>query len=169
MFIEYAINTKGRQQLVWSKGLKDLVGVEDKTDDDLVIEQVEDAFDVAGLLPDHWTILNYNEDLGKMLHIAKTEGYDGVAKYFEPYNVPKPLTPDEMIIVTEEDNQRYKSRILEGSQLTKDNIWFGIHGLVDEEKQSVRNTYVYKNTLSKDINEAEYFGKNVAWEECDFN
>lgn len=40
---EFAISTKGARQLVWSRGLKSLLGIEDKSDQELAEETEQDA------------------------------------------------------------------------------------------------------------------------------
>lgn len=43
LFQEYAIATKGARQLVWSRGLKALLGIEEKTDEELAEETENEA------------------------------------------------------------------------------------------------------------------------------
>lgn len=56
-FIEYAIHTKRLHQQDWSNGLKALVGIADKTDEELAEEQNDTAVYVAGLTVAHWHLL----------------------------------------------------------------------------------------------------------------
>lgn len=43
LFQEFAISTKGQRQLVWSRGLKSLLGIEEKTDEELAEETEQEA------------------------------------------------------------------------------------------------------------------------------
>jgi hypothetical protein len=43
LYQEYGVSTKGARQLVWSRGLKALLGIEEKTDDELAEETEKDA------------------------------------------------------------------------------------------------------------------------------
>ncbi|MGQ0518486.1 hypothetical protein ACT453_54800, partial [Bacillus sp. D-CC] len=38
LFQEFAISMKGARQLVWSRGLKKLLGIEEKSDEELAVE-----------------------------------------------------------------------------------------------------------------------------------
>ena len=40
-FCQYAKTFKGRRQLVWSRGLKDLAGIEERSDERLAEDEVE--------------------------------------------------------------------------------------------------------------------------------
>lgn len=43
LYQEYGVSTKGARQLVWSRGLKSLLGIEEKTDEELAEETEKDA------------------------------------------------------------------------------------------------------------------------------
>ena len=43
LFVEYAKTFKGRRQLVWSRGLKDLAGIEERSDERLAEDEVRRA------------------------------------------------------------------------------------------------------------------------------
>ncbi|MDP3930685.1 MAG: protein rep [Bacteroidota bacterium] len=62
-FKEYAREFKGKRQLVWSKGLRDLLGVGKQIDDDKVIEEVEKKSEVFMTISyeDFKLILNHNK------------------------------------------------------------------------------------------------------------
>jgi hypothetical protein len=71
---EYAVAFKGKKQLVWSKGLRALLGlvVEEKTDQQLVEEVVEDAVCLALIDLAGWRIVLANDARGELLDVAST-------------------------------------------------------------------------------------------------
>ncbi len=71
---EYAITFKGRKQLVYSKGLRALLGlvVEVKTDEEIVEEVVEDAVILAELDLAAWRIVLANDARAELLDVASS-------------------------------------------------------------------------------------------------
>ena len=51
---EYEEATRGRRALVWSRGLKDLAGINDRSDEEITEEEVGSQDDTLFVLPD-WT------------------------------------------------------------------------------------------------------------------
>lgn len=78
LFLAYALAMKGKRQLFWSPGFKARVGVGEKTDEELAVEERENA-DVLGLisLPDWRLILRY-EKRAAVLDAAETGGWPAV-------------------------------------------------------------------------------------------
>ncbi|MGN6758400.1 MAG: hypothetical protein ACTHMJ_18635, partial [Thermomicrobiales bacterium] len=66
---------KGRQQLTWSPGLADLLGVgEDaaKTDEQVAGEVREDAVLLATLTPAEWRAVRWCDQRGQLLEVARS-------------------------------------------------------------------------------------------------
>lgn len=58
LFAEYSKAFHGKQQLAWSKGLKSLFDLTEKTDDDLAHEQDDRAVFVAEIEAEDWKVIN---------------------------------------------------------------------------------------------------------------
>lgn len=74
-FIEYAAAVKTKRQLIWSPGLKGMFLIEDKSDEDIATEKVEQA-DLLGVL--HWKDWRYilhNGLRATLLKNIETYGY----------------------------------------------------------------------------------------------
>ncbi|AXH76257.1 MAG: replicase [Inoviridae sp.] len=88
-FIHYSVAMKGKRQIFWSRGLKKLVNLEEKDDDQLALESLEDA-DLLGLLTkSQWSVVRGNDARAELLTVAELEGWLGVVKFlktlgFEP-------------------------------------------------------------------------------------
>lgn len=79
LFVQYAGQFKGKKQLVWSKGLRDLLGLgSERTDEELAEERVEDAVVIATLTRDEWGVVVANDLRAEVLLIAREEGAAGV-------------------------------------------------------------------------------------------
>ncbi len=73
LWLQYAVNLKGERQLFWSKGLRQLLGLEtEKTDEELADEQEEIAVILASLTMGAWRIIIANDARGELLEIAAT-------------------------------------------------------------------------------------------------
>lgn len=74
-FLDYAAAMKGKRQLYWSAGLKDRVGVDEQTDEEVNEEQRE-AADLLGLieLTDWWLIRKSPRHKAKVLDLAESNG-----------------------------------------------------------------------------------------------
>lgn len=76
LFREYAICFKGKRQIQWSQGLKQKFLVEDKTDEDLAKEKLEEA-DLLGLLDvDQWKFIIKNDLRAKLLDNVEKYGFE---------------------------------------------------------------------------------------------
>lgn len=70
-FYIYALAFKGRRQLYWSNGLKDLLGVTDTTDQDLIAIEDDQASLLAELTPDDWKAVMRFRCESSLLDIAE--------------------------------------------------------------------------------------------------
>ena len=84
LFLEYVLAMRNKSQLFWSKGLKKLVGIVEKTDKQLIDEQ-EDTATLVATIPanPHWTFVAKNNAQGEILIIAKNQGFAGLQEWFE--------------------------------------------------------------------------------------
>lgn len=75
-FREYAMAVKGMRQLVWSPGLKKRFLIEDKNDEQIANEKVEEA-DLLGVLSlQEWRYILKNNLRAKLLNLAELVGYE---------------------------------------------------------------------------------------------
>lgn len=72
LFIEYANVIKGKKQLVWSPGLRELMGLEKReaTDEELADQDTNCAFVLAQLTKVQWEIILGNDARGELLKVA---------------------------------------------------------------------------------------------------
>ena len=85
LFLEYALKMKGKRQLVWSKGLKDKVGIRDKSDEEIADEETAET-DLLALLTDgQWRIVLKNDDRAYVQWLAVNCGFEGLAQYFKEH------------------------------------------------------------------------------------
>lgn len=81
LFLEFVKAMKGQRQLVWSRGLKAAVGVEEKTDLEIAEEAVTKVDNFIDLLPEAWHWITGNDARFEITHAAKTAGSLGVFDY----------------------------------------------------------------------------------------
>lgn len=92
-FIEYAQVMKGKRQLFWSHGFKALVGIEDRTDEELV-EEERDSADCLGLITNHhWKLIRAARMRGQVLNAAEREGWPGVLEVIRDVEKARPDVP----------------------------------------------------------------------------
>lgn len=73
-FREYAEAVKRKRQLIWSKGLKQMFLLEEKTDEQLANEKVEEA-DLIGTIEDEvWKWIVRSEKRGQFLRLVEKHG-----------------------------------------------------------------------------------------------
>ena len=80
-FLEYAEAMRGKAQIFWSKGLKDEVGIAEKTDEQLALEQEDKADLLALLTPHHWRLILRNKARAEILNIAESQGKAGIQRW----------------------------------------------------------------------------------------
>ena len=82
MFIDYAMAMKGKRQLYWSKGLKELVGITDKTDEQICEEPDEIAILLGQITPKRWKLVLDEFAEAEILYRAETGGWKDVDDWF---------------------------------------------------------------------------------------
>ena len=110
IFREYAMCFKGSRQLTYSPGLKKRYPVEEKTDEELVLEsQNKDAITLVKLEERQWKIILGNDVRGELLEAVRTGCPGAVIKFLAEFDieaVPAPLaglrvqTPDGVGVVS---------------------------------------------------------------------
>lgn len=79
LFQEYAKAFKGKRQLAWSKGLRDLLGLDvEATDEELAASQEESAVLLGSLSRANWARVVLAEKRGEVLEAAAAAGWPGV-------------------------------------------------------------------------------------------
>lgn len=82
LFVEYAKNFKGRHQLQWSKGLRDLLKMDSlKSDQDLAEEVEKEDVLLGSLTSEEWKVILRGDRRGELLLVAENEGWEGVVQY----------------------------------------------------------------------------------------
>jgi len=82
LFREYAKVFKGKRQLVWSRGLRDLLGLDEELSDlELAVKEEEQAHLLASLSLDQWRFILSKEVRGEVLEHARLGGESGVVAY----------------------------------------------------------------------------------------
>jgi len=84
-FLEYADSMRNKSQIFWSRGLKDAVGLKDKTDEELVEEKEDKAVLLGSLLNSDWDIIKTLNCKALILDIAEKHGFSGIEKFFNYY------------------------------------------------------------------------------------
>ena len=78
LFREYALAMKGTKQLVWSRGTRDLLGLDQElSDEELAAKQEQDVISLVQLIKKHWIIVRRKEKRGTLLEV----GHSGNAEY----------------------------------------------------------------------------------------
>jgi hypothetical protein len=82
LFREYARAFQGKRQLVWSDGMRALVGLGLEASDEELAAKIEaDAVFLASLDRDHWRLVVQADQRGELLEIAAMEGSGGVSRF----------------------------------------------------------------------------------------
>lgn len=85
---EYALTFKGQRQLVWSKGLRSLLGLgTEKSDAEIAKETREDAVLLAALGLDVWRVVLGNDARGELLEVAHSGNADAVWQFLATLGV----------------------------------------------------------------------------------
>ena len=83
LFLAYCLAMKGKSQLYWSPGLKDAVGVNEATDEDLA-EESRDAADILGRLSlDDWHLVRAASMRAQVLDAAESGGWPAIQALLE--------------------------------------------------------------------------------------
>lgn len=82
LFTEYAKAFKGKRQLVWSDGLRDLLGLGVEATDQDLAEQTEEGAELLGLLTrQNWKVVLRADKRGELLEVAAASGWEGVVRF----------------------------------------------------------------------------------------
>lgn len=76
LFRQFAAAFRGKRQLVWSRGLRERFGLADRTDEELVTSQEEDAFLLASLSREDWKLILRCDARADLLEIARYGSVD---------------------------------------------------------------------------------------------
>ena len=77
LFLQYALNFKGKSQLAWSRGLRAILRLDqEKTDTQVANEMEEDAQLLAQLNRDQWRVILANDARAELLNVAVTGDVD---------------------------------------------------------------------------------------------
>lgn len=77
LFQIYAMAFKGKRQLHWTRGLKSLLGVDDKTDEELAEETEKEALQVRELAFEIWTLIAKYKQRGEFLEAVEDDIKNG--------------------------------------------------------------------------------------------
>jgi hypothetical protein len=84
LFKEFAHVFQGKKQLVWSKGLRDLLGLgRERSDEELAKEKTEEAVTLATLDREAWGLVLANDMRCEVLEAAEEGGAEGVARLLD--------------------------------------------------------------------------------------
>lgn len=88
LYLEYCEGIKGRAQIFWSRGLKDRVGINDKTDEELAAEQTDQAVDVVMLSKEDWACVVAHKAKAWVLDLAEIGGIKAVRRWLSAPEIP---------------------------------------------------------------------------------
>lgn len=91
LFLEYVQAMKGSRQLIWSRGLKDAVGVDDKTDDEIAREEVAKVVDQIPVTDRAWRFVLGNDARWELTREAKLGGAPAVAEFLILLGYEEPI------------------------------------------------------------------------------
>ena len=83
LFLTYVQSMKGQKQLVWSRGLKKQVGIEETSDEDLATSESEKVAESIPISVRAWHIVRSNDSRGELLRAAELGGSAGVARLLD--------------------------------------------------------------------------------------
>lgn len=85
LFVQFAKCFFGKRQVIWSDGLKALFGIEQKTDEEIAVEETEDARELLRITGEQWrVVLHQKTDVRQIiLVLAETGGHAAVVKYLQ--------------------------------------------------------------------------------------
>lgn len=94
LYLEYVNGMAGSRQLFWSHGLKDLVGVEDVTDEVLADESLTPSDLLGDLSADEWAVIRKKRLRAQLLDVAESGDWQKVRLFLSrragisPYGPP---------------------------------------------------------------------------------
>jgi hypothetical protein len=83
LFVQFAGAFFGKRQVIWSDGLKDLFGIEQQTDEEIALEESEDARELIRITGPQWkVVLHQKHDVRQIiLERAESGGHRAVVAY----------------------------------------------------------------------------------------
>jgi hypothetical protein len=97
LFKEFADVFKGKQQLVWSKGLKDLLGIKQITDEELIEETEKTSIEIRELGDLIWQLILKYEKRAHVLHLVEQDYQNGTNTLYDFIDGLAQLHAGEMI------------------------------------------------------------------------
>lgn len=82
LFREFSAAFRGKRQLVWSRGLRDLLGVDVLNDEEIATRHEEDAEIFCRLTVDQWRAVRRADLRGELLEVARL-GWDRMQEFLE--------------------------------------------------------------------------------------
>lgn len=85
LFSDYAYSFFGKRQCFWTNGLKNLFLIQDKTDEQIALENDDQAIEIAIISKDDWkkVLNNSYESRAIILRLAETGGADAVKLFLD--------------------------------------------------------------------------------------
>jgi hypothetical protein len=80
MFREFAAVFKGKKAHVWSRGLRDLLGIEERTDEELASEHESDSYILSCLTKDDWRLVLRWDIRGELAELSRRGNWEPVAR-----------------------------------------------------------------------------------------
>ena len=82
LFREFSASFRGKRQLVWSRGLRDLLGVDVLNDEEIATRHDEDAEIFCRLTVEQWRAIRRADLRGELLEVARS-GVDALLSFVE--------------------------------------------------------------------------------------
>lgn len=85
LFVQFAKSFFGKRQIVWSRGLKELFGIVEMTDEEVAVVEAEDARELVRITTTQWRcVLHQKFDVRQiLLERAESGGHDAVVQYLD--------------------------------------------------------------------------------------
>ena len=83
LFKQFADVFKGKQQLVWSKGLKELLGIKQVTDEELIEETEKTSIEIRELGDLIWELILKYEKRAHVLHLVEQDYQNGTHSLYD--------------------------------------------------------------------------------------
>lgn len=93
LFVEYVQGMRGARQLYWSKGLKDLVGIDDLTDEKIAERTDDDAVILGRLSVPQWNAVLAAGARARLLDAAELGGWEAVTSLLDSLEKPPKSGP----------------------------------------------------------------------------
>lgn len=97
LFKQFADVFKGKQQLVWSKGLKELLGIKQVTDEELIEETEKTSIEIRELGDLIWQLILKYEKRAHVLHLVEQDYQNGTNTLYDFIDGLAQLHAGEMI------------------------------------------------------------------------